>query len=970
MLDSVSQYRRRTRLTAYAVAALIAVLAVLLNFPWRYTQISERWMGEPFTLVQRAPALEADQITRAGWPWRYQVLVDEGPDGNSKRSTSNVLAARSLANNAPQYWSGWALLADVAFASLLIGLTFWLWCWRGERIAVSETPERTRRKFDIAVASACFLLPAGLVFASNWTAKTQLASIESSKSRGGYQFTFEAPRFLKKRIPAQLHPCFLRLRTLELYSPTENTLNSLIGIKTLRSVLITDGRLGTHTLDPLRNATELTSLTLNGSPVSNEICEDIRACKRLMFLSLDQCNLTSQMAAPINEMDKLQYVDLRRNPLKLDTISKPEWSTTCRSLLLSRPEPGETGHINLYQWPSLERLSIRSSIRIYNNATLKLTLTNLPSLTEIELDRSQKHSLHAKNLPRFRRILEPIDLMLLYGRNDQLHGLTRFESVDLQDVPNLRRLQCHAADLKELRLSDVGRLKEFYLGVYSYDSQGQITTNSKTVVGEEAWLQQIAQIPSLTKVDLASVHFRPESLEQLATLSYLKQLSIQKCGLKYSDLDWVLSLEKLQSLGIRDCRISAEWLQDCLAKLPRLRMVQADLSDLDQLTIAENPNLVSLDHFEVSKMNRLELRGLPRLRGSIQIRGEIKNVHLVDLPLLDELLVESPWPRKASLEGLTNLRYFGGGGPELNDDVIDQLLEFKQLDHIVLAYPNVSTDRLQALGQYRYLTGLEIPGCRVDDEVTSHWTKLLRLRVANFDDTQVSLPTFEWLHAIPSLRRLSIARVPLNPDSRRMVSTLYQLSSLNLSGCDFPAEDLQRLLAAGNLEALDLTGCELSESHLNTLANSQSLRRVVLKDCSLDPKQIANLLRVNPRLTLDLGVHDQTFFVNFAPPYHTRLIGCRVRKRAFSMPKVSTSDYLTSANSMNLDDSAFPYELSEEVIRDDDTPDVSLASNSSNDDDEDQRQDVVVDLAEFRMQSERAFSTELFRAANELTAQK
>ncbi|WP_339886911.1 MULTISPECIES: protein kinase [Rhodopirellula] len=969
MLDSVSQYRRRTRLTAYAVAALIAVLAVLLNLPWRYTQISERWMGEPFTLVQRVPALEADQITRAGWPWRYQVLVDEGPDGISQQSTSNVLAARSLANNAPQYWSGWALLADLAFACMLVGLTFRLWCWRGERIAVSETPERTRRKFDIAVASACFLLPAVLVFASNWTAKAQLASIESSTSRGGYQFTFEAPRFLKKRIPEQLHPCFLRLRTLELYSPTEDRLNSLIGTKTLRSVLITDGRLRSHTLDPLRNATELTSLTLNRSPVSNEICEDIRACKRLMFLSLNQCNLTSQMATPINEMDKLQYVDLRRNPLKLDTISKPEWSTTCRSLVLSRPEPGESAHLNLYQWPSLERLSIRSSIRIHNDAPLKLTLTNLPSLTEIELDRSQKHSLHAKNLPRFRRILEPIDLMLLYGRNDQLQGLTRFESVDLHDVPNLRRLQCHAADLKELRLSDVGRLKEFYLGVYSYDSQGQVTTNSQTVVGNEAWLKQIAQVPSLTKVDLASVQFRPESLEQLATLSYLKQLSIQQCGLKYTDLDWVLSLEKLQSLGIRDCRISAEWLQNCLAKLPRLRMVQADLSDLDQLTIAENPNLVSLDHFEVSKMNRLELRSLPRLRGSIQIRGEIKDVRLVDLPLLDELLIESPWPRQANLEGLTNLRYFGGGGPELNDDVIDQLLQFKQLDHIVLAYPNVSVDRLEALGQYKYLTGLEIPGCRVDDEVTSHWTKLLRLRVANFDDTQVSLQTFEWLHAIPSLRRLSLARVPLSADSRRMVSTLYQLSSLNLSGCDFPAEDLQRLLAAGNLEALDLTGCKLNESHLDTLANSQSLRRVVLKDCSLEPKQIADLLRVNPRLTLDLGVHDQTFFVNFAPPFHTRLIGCRVRKRPSPMPKVSTSDYLTSMGSMYLDDSAFPNDLSEDVVAEDDTPDVNLVSDSSNNED-DQPKDVVVDLAEFRMQSERAFSTELFRAADELTAQK
>ncbi|MEO9590905.1 MAG: protein kinase [Rhodopirellula bahusiensis] len=969
-MDSVSQYRRRTRLTAIAVGTMIGLLAVLLNLPWRYTQISERWMGEPFALVQRVPVVDADQITRAGWPWRYQVVIDEGPEGSSRNPTSNALAAHTLAKHSPQYWSSWALLADIVFASALVYLAFRLWCWRGERIAVSETPERTRRKFDIAVASACFLMPASLIFTSNWTAKKHLASIDSLKSRGGYQFTFEAPQFLKKRIPVQLHPYFLRLRTVELYSPDQDDVQKLIRTKTLRSVLISDGHLDEHTLDPLRHATELASLTLSQSPVSSEICEDIRACERLMHLSLDKCQLNSQIAKPINEMDKLQYVDLRRNPLKLESISKPKWSATCRTLMLSRPKPGESAHLSIYQWPNLKRLSIRNSIRIYNDATLKLSLTDLPSLTEIALDRSQKHSLHAKNLPRFRRILEPVDLMLLYGRNDNLHGLTRFESVDLHDVPNLRRLECFAADLKELHLSEVGRLKEIYLGVYSYDSQGQITTGVNTIAGDEAWLKQIAQTPSLTKVDFAGVHFPAKSLEQLSTLAYLKQLNIQKGNIEYSDLDWILRLQKLQSLGIRDCRITAEWLQNCLAKLPQLRSVHADLSDLDQLTIAENQSLISLDHFEVSKMNRLELRSLPRLRGSIQIRGDIKDVRLKDLPLLDELLIESPWPQQASLEGLTNLRYFGGGGPQLNDDVIDQLLQFKRLDHIVLAYPNISTDRLQALGQYRYLTGLEIPGCRVDDEVASYWSKLLRLRVANFDDTEVSARTFQWLHGIPSLRRLSIARVPLNDDARRIVSTLYQLSSLNLSGVDFPPEDLERLVAEGNLEALDLGGCKLSESHLNILANSKTLRRVVLKDCDLEPKQIADLLRTNPRLTLDLGIHDQTFFVNFAPPYRTRLIGCHVRNRQIVKPTRRPHVLMGPVDLMTLEDSQFPDDSSE-MTSEDNAIEPQLASNITDSAAEsEERRHIVVDLAEFRMQSERAFSTELFRAANELTANK
>jgi uncharacterized protein YjbI with pentapeptide repeats len=971
-VDSVSQYRRRTRLTAYAVSSLIGILVILLNVPWRYTKVSESWMGQPFTMTQQVPTLDTDQITRAGWPWRYQVLIDDGSEGNlSRPKPSNALAAIEIAKHAPKYWSSWALLGDALFALALVWLGFKLWCWRGECITVSENPERTRRKFDFAVAIGCFLLPASLIFSSHWIAKTHQAKIQSVKGHGAYQFTFEAPKFLEKRIPSQLHPCFFRLRRVELLSPSNEALQTLLETSTLRSVFITGGSLDEHSLDPLSHATELTSLALSHSPVTRSVCEDIRNCERLIYLGIKRCDLDSQMAALINQMDKLQHVDLRGNPLSLDVISKPKWSASCRSLLLSRPRPGQEGHLNLAQWPNLERLSVRDSIRIYNDATLKLSLTDMPSLQIIELDRSQKHSLYARNLPRFRQIVEPIDLMLLYGREDRLNGLTRFESIELVNVPNLRRLECHAADLKELRLKEVGRLKEISLGVYGYNSHGLITSEDPIVLGDDAWLREIAQTPSLTKVDLAGVRFSVESFKQLASLSYLKQLHIQKANLTPSDLNWVFGLDQLQSLAIRDCRVSAEWLERCLAELPKLRSLHADLSDLEQLTIADNHSLTSLDDFEVSKMNRLELRSLPRLRGSIQIRGDIEELRLVDLPVLDELLIESPWPRRATLKGLTKLRYFGGGGPELDDQVIDQLLKFKRIDHLMLAYPSVSKDRLKELGQYWHLTGLELPGCRVDDEVASHWTKLLRLRVANFDDTQVSSLTFHWLHAIPSLRRLSIARVPLDADARRTVSSLTQLSSLNLSGVDFPAEDLQRLLAGGNLEALDLSGCPLDEAHLRVLGKSDSLRRVVLKDCRLGPKQIADLLRLNPRLTLDLGVQDQTFFVNFAPPHRARLIGCRVRSRSFMPPNRHAFPPPKQHAITMLDDSAFPNNSSELIHRENADDSVQLLSGSP--DSEvipESHQHTVVDLAEFRMQSERAFSTELFRLGNELAANK
>ncbi|MFG0268220.1 MAG: protein kinase [Rhodopirellula sp. JB055] len=969
LVDSVSQYRRRTRLTAYAVSSLIGILLILLNVPWRYAQVSDSWMGQPFTMTQQVPTLSPEQITRAGWPWRYQVLIDDGSEGNLARpKPSNALAAIEIAKHTPKYWSSGALLCDAVFALALVYLVFRLWCWRGERIAVSENPERTRRRFDVSVAVGCFLFPAGLIFSSHWIAKTHLAKIQSVGGHGAYQFTFEAPAFLEKRIPTQLHPSFLRLRRVEILSPTNEALQTLFETPTLRSVFITDGTLDEHSLDPLSRATELTSLALSHSSISRSVCEDIRNCERLIFLGIKKCNVDAEMVTPINEMDKLQHVDLRGNPLSLSVVSKPKWSSSCRSLLLSRPRPGQEGHLNLSQWPNLVRLSVRDSIRIYNEATLKLSLTDMPSLQTIELDRSQKHSLHARNLPRFRQIVEPIDLMLLYGREDRLNGLTRFESIDLRNVPNLRRLECHAADLKELRLEDVGRLKEISLGVYGYNSHGLITSEDPIVVGNDAWIQEIAQTPSLTKVDLAGVHFSADSFEQLASLSYLKQLHIQKANLTPADLSWVFGLDQLQSLAIRDCRISAEWLQRCLAELPKLRSLHADLSDLEELTIAENQSLTTLDDFEVSKMTRLELRSLPRLRGSIQIRGEIEELRLVDLPVLDELLIESPWPQKATLQGLTKLRYFGGGGPELDDQVIDQLLKFKRIDHLMLAYPKISKDRLEALGQYWHLTGLEVPGCQVDDEVASHWTKLLRLRVANFDDTQISSRTFHWLHAIPSLRRLSIARVPLDADARRTVSSLTQLSSLNLSGVDFPAEDLQRLLAAGNLEALNLAGCPLNEDHLRVLGESNSLRRVVLKDCLLRPQQIANLLRLNPRLTLDLGVQDQTFFVNFAPPHRARLIGCRVRGRSLMAPNRHPFPPSKPRDRIVLDESAFP-----DDIRDRENADPMIQLVSGNSDAEvipESHHHTVVDLAEFRMQSERAFSTELFRLDNELAANK
>ncbi|MCC9642349.1 protein kinase [Rhodopirellula sp. JC740] len=977
MSDSVSQYRRRTRQTAYAIAILVAGLMVLFNAPWRYAQISERWVGEPFTLIQRVPTIHTDQITRAGWPWRYQIVIDGGDSQHSTRVSFHDAPKLQLLNeNSTRFWSWGALIADSVVAVLLVVLAFMLWCWRGKQIAKSVTPERTQRRFDIAAASASFLVPACCVFGSSLIARQQYQSVERLGARGGYHFTFEAPQLFQKRIPEKLHPYFLRLRSVELYSPDRLAMQQLLQVPTLRSVLIADGELDAELLEPLSRTSELTSLALNRTPVSAEVCQEIAKCERLICLGIHRCRLDSEMIPHLGGMKHLQHVDLQGNLFALEAIQRPTWSQTCRTLILSRPRPGEAAHLNIYQWPHLERLLIQDSIRIRNDATLTLSLVDLPSLREIHLDRSQKHSLYAKNLPRFYRVLEPIDLMLLYGNNTKLEGLTRFETLDLENVPSIRAIQCQATDLKELRLSDVNRLKDIHIGVYNYDSQGQVHAASPTMNGDSTWLDQIATTPTLTSLDLSGVRFDPEALKRLTRLQYLRRLRMREADLNPTQLDWILSMTNLQALDIPECQISSQWLDDCLANLPKLKRLHADLSGLDQVAIADNSNLIALDHFEVTELERLKLTHLPRLRGAIQIRGEIDEIELVDLPLLDELLIESPWPAKAKLDGLRSLRYFGGGGPELNDGVIDQVLEFRNLDHIVLAYPNVSPQRLQALGKYRYLTGLELPGCAVDDQTASHWTKLMRLRVANFDDTSVSTNTFRWLKEIPSLRRLSIARVDLNEEASRLVSSLSQLASLDISGCNFPVEDLQRLVENGNLETLNLAGCALTDSHLNLLARSQTLRRVMLKDCNLSPRQVSDVLRRSPHLTIDLGVRQQSFFVNFSPPHQTRLVGCNVFRRQSQrtaatpiMPKPWEPDAEGWANQGTSEENEPPMASILQAASSDPAMDTVIeatlvgnqpqlpASESYAED----PQMMVVDLAEFRMQSERAFSTELFR---------
>ncbi|MEM1225459.1 MAG: hypothetical protein AAGJ40_07165 [Planctomycetota bacterium] len=866
--DRQSMYRRRSRCCAWLFSGLALAVLVVLNLPYRYVPVARQWHGEMLSIEGSISAETVQSIYRAGWPSTYLIthhdLEHASParriaptQSSTLRNAWNDLTGAPVTNGSgPRllrvFWPG-KLILNLIVLAMIVFIAWWMTLLRFRRVASATNQKRARGRWDGFAAAVCIAIPFILAAPSASIRYRQFRLQNRMLGQATFLTSVEVPEIIATRIPKVAYPLFSRLRLALFWRPEPSVAKQVASVSTLRALGCRGDATDWDWLDEIQELPELVTFIFERCQVPTEAHRRVATCKALRRIAFFGCKMNSDDIRCYDKLDRLEVVDLRRSNLRLDTLGEPEWRHSVRELYLPRPRGNLDDTLTLNGWTNLRQIFLQDFLVGTSQATVHLNLHSLPRFETLYLDRLQRHSLTASNLPAFQAVHDPADEFLLeMGGDDEILGHMWLETLDLDDVA-LSQMQFSARDLKTVRMKNLGRLRELTVSSFVFGSSGTKILDQCDQAMLSELIQEIGELPHLETLTLTGLPLDQVNLSPLKKLGELKSLNLTHAGLTVAQLDWIETVDSLESLVVSDVAVSTKQLHQWLDQLPHLKVLDADLADIQSLRHVGNNHLLEVRCSEFSNLRRVELTDLRRLTGRIRIASETECIRLVDLPRLDELLVMKRWPEHSEISGLTGLRRFAAGGPALGDDTMREVFLNRNLDELTLAYCSVSRDMLHRVGEMATLTSLALAGCGVDDKITRSWRPLERLRTVCFDDNQIGADTLAWLRTIPSLRRLSLARVSLDQAAWEQLGELRQLSDVGLIGVDLDPAQLRLLLSEATIERLNLSRSEISDQVAKVLLDAMGLQHLTMRDCDIEPSWLMNMLQTHPALTVDLG---------------------------------------------------------------------------------------------------------------------
>ena len=817
---------------AGAVFALLVLSAfAVVNLPYRYTQGGGVWVGKQ--MLERYSLQTDARGTRvlAGWPLRYQIDYADGERVERR------------------WWSHAGWMTNAAIALLAAGAVFAGTRYRYRKIQLAADPARIRKCFDIATALALVLIPTSVWAVAAYQARRDLRLARQTADRGACFLAWQLPEVLANRLPKRLENSVRRLRRVHLDEPSEELVRRMAQVAMLSEYHLHGGTYRHEALEPLRSASHLVSLSVTGRDLDAPLLQAISAPQWLSRLSLSQTNLDATLLKHLDRLDSLRVLDLSQTPLQLDQLGNPAWSQTVHTLVLPRPPSGRGDCLTLEHWPCLQHLSVKRLPLVPNNEPLKLRLMHLPELTQLALDRVQKHDLVIRDLPRLITIRENSDSVAdERALMQSVPGGTWVSGLQLDRVPSLSRLICFARDLERLSIRGCTRLRQFELTPYSVSTHGTSRAAMIEPARCQRWIDALGRSDGPAELRLEGLPLSTVDLAPLAGNHGIRCLKLSGTGVRFEQIRALVPLQQLERLEVADCPLQAEQLQWLLERFPKLKQLRADLERLQRLEIVGNERLEQIGENRIQRLQELRICDAPRLQGGVRVVETPRRIVIRDAPRLSGLAVEGPWPKDATVRGLRKLRWFAAGGPEVDDALVESLLDCDQLGQLTLAYSSVSRRQLARLGVFDALTQLALPGADVDDTVTRHWHKMQLLRTVNLDDTAIGAGTLDWLSRLDGLRRLSLRRVVLDDRACQALAGLNRLLELDLNGTPVPPAAIAPILANNLLEKLDLSGHHCRPPLIELVADCESLRTLVLHHAQIEPRLIERLLSDNPNL--------------------------------------------------------------------------------------------------------------------------
>src|SRR6056297_59239 len=815
-----------SRTNAALFAFLSMVTFLIINLPYRYVERDGRWIGTSVNRPDLLPIVDPRPEIAAGWPRTFWV----------RQETHSGLVEREYSN--------FKLFQNLAIALTVSALVYGFTQFRQARLEKSENLRKTKARFDACLVGCVCATPAVFLSIAGTVAQRHQGLATRIVNRGDCYLSTSLPEPIASRVPSGVSRLFDRVRAAALLKPDEAIVRDLVSLSTLRALDIHGDDYSQHSLNRLAGHPELASIGLHRRDLTVDSLKFLGTLSRLVQLDLNESNVRREHLIALKPLREIRRLRLFDTPICLaDLNAELLNSDEIVRLEVSRPPVGVEDELRIRQWPSLQQLRIYRRSTVVNPAPLSLVISDCPELKKLDLDRFQKYSMTLKNLPRLIDIGEDVSDLLTYVRvRSSFPGLTWVSELDLENIPNLTRLECVVQDLESIRLKRMPSLEYIKLGAFNISTRGRTEPVEVDKERCQKLFDDLGECEGPTLVDVEILPLRGVRFDRFAKNSFVRGFHSNLTGVDFDQLRSLEPMKNLEDLRLGQCPLRKDQFDWLLATFPNLSHIDLDFYKSQELEISASRRLRRMSGSVIERPRIVKIVDSPKLTTELVLLNAPEKLEIRDARSLTGLTVQGPWPRDHVLQGLRNLQWFAGGGPELTNQTFRELKNCGRLDALTLACTSVTHDQLATIRDFPNLTILKLPGHSIDDDLVANWRRMTRLLHINLDDSDVDAETIRWAGKMPNLKSFSVNRVPLSRRARHLLKNLSDLREIRLADTGVTANNILPLLSNGSVERLDISGINVTDSLVGHIANAPILRSIRLDHALISRKQLKTIV--------------------------------------------------------------------------------------------------------------------------------
>ena len=859
-----------------AVILSFVTLAIVCNLSFRYEETLARG-GLVNDHIDEAALVFESQIHLAGWPTKFWVVNE----------LSNGFRVEQFS------WPRLLINALAWFSACSIVLAYMH--WRKRSFDRSGTSDRTKTLtiIDLFVATSVLALPFGYyqLLSMRRSADEELAK-RIKETGGEYRLTSNLPSFLNG-ISESITTPFLRLTEVALDSPNDALLQEVLDSAELRLIRLSGDSYDLRQLDNLASLPFLEEVRVAGRMVDATFMAHLGQAKHLQSLNLMRTNVNDAALSLLGEMPCLNSLDIVHTDALLNESAVPEWATNLKVVRLPRPPVGGAASIVIKDWPLLEDLVCSEFDEYRNRSPVSLELVNLPQLKQLKLDSLQLFDLNIHSTANLSAII-PVAWQLetrVAEAADPGPGVW-LRRLEVSDAPSLAEVFVLGTDLKQLRLHSTEPSKlvlalerdDTSSQAFYFDDEGASAPDSATSAMCQQWIDDLAESAGPRELVLRNVPMPGLDLSPLSKNASLEILDFTDTRTGRLQLESLQGLNRLRELRFDDWMVDGAMLAGLAKRLPRLERILIDSNQISRLRLEDHkfltrifkPRAYNPTYRPQPSLQALRLVNMPRINEIFEFGDSALYVHVEKAPQVAGLVFHAGLPSRMQIESLTNLRVFAGGGDNLTEEIVDEILRCKNMLILTLAHTELSQQQIRRVANLQQLRYLCLTGTNLRNEDVLRWPVLPNLQVLRLDDTNVDREALPYITRLPSLVELRVKG--LNEMGIETLAEIENLSRLTLQNSHITLQCIDSLAKMKNLTRLrfdhcqiddgvlamipskltraltsvDLYGSTLSPRDLSSFAEKESFRFIGVAFVNADPDAVGAIVNEHPRVIDEL----------------------------------------------------------------------------------------------------------------------